>query len=41
MGNGIIWVEYVKWIMDAKKAETKIARVEKAVAMLTENKKLK
>lgn len=33
--------EYVQWITGAKKAETRNARIRKAVEMLTENKKLK
>ncbi|MBB6216148.1 bifunctional DNA-binding transcriptional regulator/antitoxin component of YhaV-PrlF toxin-antitoxin module [Anaerosolibacter carboniphilus] len=33
--------EYVQWITDAKKAETRAARIEKAIAMLREGKPLK
>jgi len=33
--------EYVRWITEAKKAETRKARIEKAVAMLAESKQLK
>ncbi|KUO49068.1 MAG: antitermination protein NusB [Desulfitibacter sp. BRH_c19] len=33
--------EYVTWITGAKKAETRNARMEKALVMLAENKKLK
>jgi len=33
--------EYVQWIMSAKKVETKTARIQKAIIMLEENKKLK
>jgi len=33
--------EYVQWIMAAKKAETKAARIQKVITMLGENKKLK
>jgi hypothetical protein len=33
--------EYVKWIEEAKRAETRAGRIEKAVAMLREGRKLK
>jgi hypothetical protein len=33
--------EYVDWIVDAKKAETRARRIEKALAMLAEGKRLK
>jgi len=31
--------EYVRWIEDAKKAETRAARIEKAIVMISEGKK--
>jgi hypothetical protein len=33
--------EYVEWISSAKKAETRIARIEKALLMISERKRLK
>ena len=33
--------EYVEWIVSAKKADTRIARIQKGILMLVENKKLK
>jgi hypothetical protein len=33
--------EYVNWITSAKKAETRITRIEKALQMIAENKRLK
>jgi uncharacterized protein YdeI (YjbR/CyaY-like superfamily) len=33
--------EYVDWISSAKKAETRIARIEKALLMISERKRLK
>jgi hypothetical protein len=33
--------DYIKWIMDAKKAETRMSRIKKAIDLLAEGKKLK
>ncbi|WP_090797505.1 YdeI/OmpD-associated family protein [Paenibacillus sp. GP183] len=33
--------EYVEWINSAKKAETRASRIEKALGMLSDRKKLK
>ena len=32
--------EYVQWIMAARKAETRVARIQKAILMISEHKKL-